>query len=58
MGSSTVQLQYVCTTKFTYLLKYKWYIHDWVNFEHTVTKNMEIGDLKSFTYDLINILFK
>ena len=26
MGSSTVQLQYVCKTKFTYLLKYKWYI--------------------------------
>ena len=26
MGSSTVQLQYVCETKFTYLLKYKWYI--------------------------------
>ena len=24
MGSSTVQLQYVCKTKFTYLLKYKW----------------------------------
>ena len=26
MGSSTVQLQYVCKTKFTYPLKYKWYI--------------------------------
>ena len=26
MGSSTVQLQYVCRTKLTYLLKYKWYI--------------------------------
>ena len=72
MGSSTVQLQYVCKTKFTYLLKYKWYIiskrwvclhnkihiDDWVNFEPTVTKNMEIGDIKSYTYDLINILFK
>ena len=44
IGSSTVQLQYVCKTKLTYLLKYKWYIismrlvclqdkihiHDWV----------------------------
>ena len=72
MGSSAAQLQYVCKTKFTYLLKYMWYIiskrwvclhdkihiHDWVNFEHTVTSNMEIGDLKSYTYDLINILFK
>ena len=61
MGSSTVRLQYVWKTKFTYLLKYKWYIiserwvclhdkihiYDWVNFERTVTKNMEIGDLKS-----------
>ena len=26
IGSSTVQLQYVCKTKFTHLLKYKWYI--------------------------------
>ena len=68
MGSSTVQLQYVCKTKFTYLLKKsflkgdmlhdKIHIPDWVNFEHTVTKNMEIGDLKSYTHDLINILFK
>ena len=33
-------------------------IHDWVNFDHTVTKNMEIGDLKSDTHYLINILFK
>ena len=58
--------------KITYLLKYKWYIiskrcvclqdkihiHDWVYFEHTVTKNMEICDLKSYTNDLIYILFK
>ena len=49
MGSSTVQLQYVCKTKFTYLIKYKWHIiskrcmsmlhdkihiHDWVNFDN------------------------
>ena len=26
MGSSKVQLQCICKTKFTYLLKYKWYI--------------------------------
>ena len=67
MRSSTVQLHYVWETKFTYLLKYKWYIiskrwaclhdkihiRDWVNFEQKVMKNLEIGDLKSYTYDLI-----
>ena len=26
IGSSTVQLQYVFKTKFTFILKYKWYI--------------------------------
>ena len=55
-----------------YLLKYKWHIsskrwvclqdkihiHDWVYFEHTVTKSIEICDLKSYTRDLINILFE
>ena len=55
-----------------YLLKYKWYIiskrwvclqekihiHDWVYFEHSVTKNIEICDLESYTYDLIYIFFK
>ena len=61
MGSSTVQLEYVCKTKFTYLIKYKWHIiskrlhdkihiHDWVNFDHTVMKNVEISDLKSYTH--------
>ena len=40
------------------MLHDKIHIHDRVNFEHTVTKNMEIGDLKSYTHDLINILFK
>ena len=39
------------------MLHDKIHIHDWVNFEHTVTKNMEIRDLKSFTHDLISILF-
>ena len=39
------------------MLHDKIYIHDWVNFEHTVTKYMENGDLKS-SHDLINILFK
>ena len=61
MVSSAVQLQYVCKTKFTYLIKFKWHIihiHDWGNFDHTVKKNMEIDDLKSYTHDLINILFK
>ena len=29
-----------------------------VNFEHTVMKKIEIGDLKSYTHNLINILFK
>ena len=38
------------------MLHDKIHIHDWVNFDHTVTKNMEIGDLKSYTHDLINIL--
>ena len=33
-------------------------IHDLVYFEHTVTKNMEICDLKFYSHDLINILFK
>ena len=36
----------------------KIHIHDWVNIDHAVTKKMEIGDLKSYTHDLINILFK
>ena len=59
MRSSTVQWQYVWKTSH-YLIKYKWHIiskrwvclhdkiqiDDWVNFEHTVTKNIEIGDLK------------
>ena len=69
MGSSTVQLQYVCKTKFTSKIisgtsfrkgeyVYKIHIQDWVYYEHTVTKNMEICDLKSYTRDLINILFK
>ena len=40
------------------MLQDKIHIHDWVNFERTVTKNMKIGDLKSYTHDLINILFK
>ena len=40
------------------MLHDKIHIHDWVNFEHTVMKYMEINDLKSYTHDLINILFK
>ena len=40
------------------MLQDKIHIHDWVKFEHTVTKYMEIGDLKSYTHDLIHILFK
>ena len=40
------------------MLHDKIHLHDWVNFDRTVTKNMEIGDLKSYTQDLINILFK
>ena len=40
------------------MLHNKIHIHDWVNFEHMVMKNMEIGDLKFYTHDLINILFK
>ena len=39
------------------MLHDKIHIHDWVNFDHTVTrKKMEIGDLKSYTHDLINKL--
>ena len=38
-------------------LQDKIHIHDWVYFEHTVTKNVEICVLKSYTHDLINILF-
>ena len=38
------------------MLHDKIHIHDCVNFDHTVTKNMEIGDLKSYIHDLINIL--
>ena len=30
------------------MLHDKIHIHDWVNFDHTVTKNMEIDDLKSY----------
>ena len=37
------------------MLHDKIHIHDWVNFDHAVTKNMEIGDLKSYTHDLIKI---
>ena len=33
-------------------------MHDWVYFEYTGTKNLEICDLDSYTHDLINILFK
>ena len=40
------------------MLHDKIHIHDWVNFKHTVTMYMEINDLKSYTSDLINILFK
>ena len=36
------------------MLNEKIQVHDWANFDHTVTKNMEIGDLKSYTHDLIN----
>ena len=36
------------------MLHDKIHIHDWVNFEHPVTNNMEIGDLKSYTHDLIH----
>ena len=72
MGSSTVQLQYVCKIKFTYHLKYKWYTSfrkcEYVyktkftytirsTLKHMLTKNMEICDLKSYSHDLINILF-
>ena len=39
-------------------LKDKNHIHDWVYFEYTVTKNMEICDLNSYPHDLFNILFK
>ena len=39
-------------------LQDKNHIHNWVYFEYTVTKNMEICDLNSYTHDLINILFK
>ena len=37
------------------MLHDKIHIHDWVNFDHTMTKNMEIGDLKSCTHDFIKI---
>ena len=33
-------------------------MHDWVYFEYTVMKNMEICDLNSCTHDLINIFLK
>ena len=33
-------------------------IHNWVYFDYTVTKNVEICELNSCTHDLINILFK
>ena len=36
------------------MLHDKIHIHDWVNFEHTVMKYIEISDLKSYTRDLIN----
>ena len=32
------------------MLHDKIHIHDWVNFDHTVTKNMGIGDLKFYTH--------
>ena len=47
-------------TKMWVCLQEKIHIHDWVYFEFTVTKNIEICDLNSDTNDLIiyNILFK
>ena len=40
------------------MLHDKIHLHDWVNFEHKVMKDMEIDDLKSYTHDLINNIFK
>ena len=41
--------EYVYKTKFTYMIG---------STLNMVTKNVEIYDLKSYTHDLINILFK
>ena len=42
----------------TVCMQDKIHIHDWAYFQHTATKNMDICDLKSYTHDLINTLFK
>ena len=36
----------------------KIHIHDWAYFDYTVTKNMEICDLNSYTHTFISLLFK
>ena len=38
-------------------LQDKIHIHDWVYFDNTVTKNVEICYLNSYTHTFINILF-